>query len=133
VQVAKEHEESGERIVNLVDVPGTYSLAPDAQSEKIAVDMIEGADVLINVIDSTNLERNLSLTLELMEYKKPMIAVLNMWDEAAHMGIDINIHQLEKRLGVPVVTTNARLSAFGSNEPWPSEINLGSIEMLPCA
>ena len=104
-------QKSGEptnRAVDLVDVPGAYSLTPDAQSEKIAVDMIESADVLINVIDATNLERNLSLTLELMQFKKPMIAVLNMWDETKHMGIDINLHKLEKMLQIPVVATNAR-------------------------
>ena len=108
MRLAKETGITDKRVVDLVDVPGTYSLEPDAQSERLAVNMIEGADVLINIIDSTNLERNLSLTLELMKYKKPMIAVLNMWDEARHMGIEVNVSLLEKLLGIPVVTTNAR-------------------------
>ncbi len=106
--ISKKDGKTPERIVDLVDVPGTYSLTPDAQSEKIAVDMIESADILINVIDATNLERNLSLTLELMQFKKPMVAVLNMWDETKHMGIDINVRKLEKALMIPVVATNAR-------------------------
>ncbi len=108
IKHAKETGIEQERVVNLVDVPGIYSLQPDAQSEQLAVDMIEKADVLINIIDSTNLERNLSLTLELFKYKKPMIAVLNMWDEAHHMGIEINLNKLEALLGIPVVATNAR-------------------------
>ena len=108
MRLAKDTGTVEERIADIVDVPGTYSLEPDAQSERIAVDMIDTADVLINIIDSTNLERNLSLTLDLIKYKKPMIAVLNMWDEAHHMGIEINIKKLESELGIPVVTTNAR-------------------------
>jgi ferrous iron transport protein B len=108
MRLAKDTGIVEERIADIVDVPGTYSLEPDAQSERIAVDMIDTADVLINIIDSTNLERNLSLTLDLITYKKPMIAVLNMWDEAHHMGIEINVKKLESELGIPVVTTNAR-------------------------
>lgn len=108
IRLAKETEIVEERVVDLIDVPGTYSLEPDAQSERLAVSMIEEADVLINIIDSTNLERNLSLSLELFKYKKPMIAVLNMWDEAHHMGIEIKVNLLEKLLKIPVVTTNAR-------------------------
>lgn len=108
LKLARDTENHEERIVDLIDVPGAYSLIPDAQSEKIAIDMIDEGDVLINVVDATNLERNLSLTLELTSYKKPMIVVLNMWDEALHMGIDIDIEKLEKHLGVPVITTNAR-------------------------
>ena len=108
VRLSKETEVIEERFVDIVDVPGTYSLEPDAKSELLAVSMIESSDVLINIIDSTNLERNLSLTLDLFKYNKPMIVVLNMWDEAHHMGIEIKVNMLEKLLGVPVVTTNAR-------------------------
>jgi ferrous iron transport protein B len=108
LKVARQSESYKEKIVDLIDVPGAYSLMPDAQSEKIAIDMIDQGDVLINVVDATNLERNLSLTLELTSYKKPMIVVLNMWDEALHMGIEIDVKELEAHLGVPIVTTNAR-------------------------
>ncbi len=96
------------RIVELVDVPGTYSLNPEAKSERIAVDMLTAGDVIINVVDATNLERNLILTTELAKLQKPMIVVLNMWDETQHMGIDIDINRLEELLGVPVVPTNGR-------------------------
>lgn len=99
---------SNSTIVDLIDVPGTYSLNPLAVSEEIAVKMIDEGDIIINVIDATNLERNLSLTLDLFRYQKPMIIALNMWDETAHLGINIDINKLEKELGVPIVTTNGR-------------------------
>jgi len=89
----------------LVDVPGTYSLQPRSEAEKIAVKMLDEGDVIINVVDSTNLERNLYLTLELLERGKPMAVALNMWDDAAHLGITIDAKKLEKMLGIPVVPT----------------------------
>jgi ferrous iron transport protein B len=91
---------------NVIDVPGTYQLDPEAEYEKVAASMIESGDILINVTDSTNLERNLSLTLQLMEYAKPMILVLNLWDDARHKGISINARKLEEYLGLPVIATN---------------------------
>lgn len=110
---------SHKTIVDLIDAPGTYSLNPEAKSEQIAVDMIEKADIIINVIDATNLERNLSLTMDLAVYKKPMIIALNMWDETKHLGIKIDIYKLEKLLGVPVIPTNGRsgqgVSEIGKN------------------
>jgi ferrous iron transport protein B len=69
--------------------------------------MLKEADVIVNVVDSTNLERNLYLTHELLETKKPVIVILNLWDEAKHLGIHINEKVLEKILGVPVVPTVA--------------------------
>jgi ferrous iron transport protein B len=95
------------RKAELFDVPGTYSLEPTNIAEEVAVRMLDEGDVIINVVDSTNLERNLYQTLELLEHNIPMIVVLNMWDEAKHYGITINIDILEKMLGVPVVPTVA--------------------------
>ena len=63
----------------LVDVPGTYSLEDGNDAEIIASEMVDGADGIINVIDSTNLERNLGLTFELLKKGLPMMVVLNMW------------------------------------------------------
>jgi len=87
----------------LIDVPGTYSLEPTNAAEEVAVEMLEEGDLIINVIDSTNLERNLYLTLELLQRNTPVVVALNMWDEAKHNGITINPDELEKLLGVPVV------------------------------
>jgi len=87
----------------LIDVPGTYSLEPTNTAEEVAVKMLDEGDLIINVIDSTNLERNLYLTLELLQRNTPVVVALNMWDEAKHNGITINPDELEKLLGVPVV------------------------------
>lgn len=90
----------------IIDVPGTYRLEPESEAEKVAVNMIGSGDVLVNVVDATNLERNLNLTYQLMEYGKPMVLVLNMWDDAGHKGINIDTKKLEDLLGMPVVATN---------------------------
>jgi ferrous iron transport protein B len=93
--------------VTLIDVPGTYSLEPTNKAEEIAVKMIDQGDLIIDVVDSTNLERNLYLTLELLEQGKPMLIALNLWDETKHKGITIEVEELERMLGVPVVPTVA--------------------------
>ena len=91
----------------LIDVPGTYTLDPTNMAEEVAVEMIENADYIVNVVDATNLERNLNLSLQLIETGKPMVVVLNMWDEAPHRGIEIDEKALEEELGVPVIPTVA--------------------------
>ncbi len=93
--------------VEIIDAPGTYSLQPTNRAEEVAVEMLRWADLIINVVDSTNLERNLFLTLELLETKKPMILALNMWDEAERSGIEIDKKALEEHLDLPVVSTTA--------------------------
>ena len=93
--------------VEVIDAPGTYSLQPTNRAEEVAVEVLRWADLIINVVDATNLERNLFLTLELLESKKPMILVLNMWDEAERSGIEIDVKELETRLSLPVVATIA--------------------------
>jgi len=96
----------GERY-EVVDAPGTYSTDASSKAEAVAVEMLEGADLVINVLDATNLERNLYLTLELLEGKTPVVVALNLWDETRHLGIDIDVERLEGLLGVPVVPTVA--------------------------
>jgi len=96
-----------EKKYEIIDVPGTYSLDPTNRAEEVAVEMLEEGDIVINVIDSTNLERNLQLTFELLEKDVPVIVALNMWDEIEHRGIDIDKNKLEELLGVPVVSTVA--------------------------
>lgn len=96
-----------EKPVEIIDAPGTYSLEASNKAEEVASKMLKKADIVISVIDSTNLERNLLLTLELLEKDIPVIIALNLWDEAHHSGIEIDEKKLEKLLGVPVVPTVA--------------------------
>ncbi|HEY8499879.1 MAG TPA: ferrous iron transporter B [Clostridia bacterium] len=91
--------------MEVVDVPGTYRLDPLSEAEKVACKLLPDGDMIINVVDATNLERNLNLTLQLLEMNKPVIVVLNMWDDTVHKGISIDTEKLSKMLGVPVVTT----------------------------
>ncbi len=93
--------------VEVIDVPGIYALEPTSKAEEVAVQMLEQGDVVINVVDATNLERNLGLTLELLEKRKPLVVALNMWDDARHRGITIDVAMLEELLCVPVVPTVA--------------------------
>lgn len=95
------------RKVKLVDLPGTYSLSPYTQEEIIARDYLvhEKPDVIINVVDATNLERNLYLTIQLMELGIPIVMALNIYDEAEKKGYGINTKAMEEMLGVRVVPT----------------------------
>jgi ferrous iron transport protein B len=99
----------------IIDAPGTYSLEPSNKAEEVALEMFGQADLIIDVADATNLERNLYLTLQLLEQKKPVILALNMWDEARHTGIIIDLKKLENELHVPVVPTVA-LSGEGFSD-----------------
>lgn len=95
----------GDEKVMIIDIPGTYALEPTCKAEEVTVQMLKEGDVVINVVDATNLERNIFLTLELLEKNIPVIVALNMWDDTKHRGIHIDIEKLEKQLGVPVVHT----------------------------
>lgn len=97
----------GDERAELIDVPGTYTLEPTSAAEEVAVEMLQDGDVVINVVDATNLERNLFLTLQLLERHIPVIVALNVWDDALHKGIKIDVAKLEALLGVPVVPTVA--------------------------
>lgn len=97
----------GDQEVEVIDVPGTYTLEPTCEAEEIALRMLETGDVVINVADATNLERNLYLTLQLLEKKVPMVVALNMWDDTKHRGISVDLDRLQEMLGVPVVPTVA--------------------------
>ncbi|WP_456400508.1 ferrous iron transport protein B [Persephonella sp.] len=95
--------------IHLIDLPGTYSLSNDVAEEKIAIDFLvkEKPDLVIDVVDATNLERNLYLTIQLAELDLPLVIALNMWDEAQEKGIRIDTEKLEKLLCSKVVTTTA--------------------------
>jgi len=94
----------GER-VEIIDAPGVYSLEASSRADRVAVEILEGADLVISVVDATNLERNLCLTLQLLERPVPVLVALNLWDETRHLGIEITPAKLEEMLGVPVVPT----------------------------
>jgi len=99
---------SGGANFTVVDAPGTYSLEPLDQAARVTVDLIDDAQRIINVVDSTHLERHLPLTLELIAQKKPLLIALNMSDEARHKGIGIDAEKLSAELEVPVVPIVAR-------------------------
>ncbi len=97
----------GEEEVEVIDVPGTYTLEPTSKAEEVASLMLQDGDLVINVADATNLERNLYLTQELLERQIPVIVALNIWDDTKHKGISIDVAKLEELLGVPVLPTVA--------------------------
>jgi ferrous iron transport protein B len=87
----------------VIDVPGIYSLEPTCKAEEIATQMLEDGDLIINILDSTNLERNLNLTLQLIKKKIPMLICLNIWDEAGHIGITIDEKKLSEILDIACI------------------------------
>ena len=97
----------GEERAEVIDVPGTYTLEPTCEAEEVALRMLDSGDVVVNVVNATNLERNLYLTLQLLERKVPVIVALNMWDDTRHQGINIDLNRLREILGVPVIPTVA--------------------------
>lgn len=99
----------------IIDGPGIYSLEEFSKTDEIAINLIDNADIVIDVIDATNLERNLNLTLQLIEKNKPMVVCLNFWEETVHKGITIDVKELEKLLGIPVITVSA-LKSEGISE-----------------
>lgn len=103
-----ELEHSGQQI-KFVDLPGTYSLSPYSTEEIIARDYLvkQRPDLIINVVDATNLERNIYLTVQLLELGIPVVLALNMFDEARGKGFQFDLEKIERMLGVTVVTTVA--------------------------
>lgn len=104
----------GQTEIKLVDVPGTYSLTAQSPDEIIAVDVLQGKipeltipEVVVVVVDSTNLRRNLFLTTQVLEAKIPTVIALNMVDRLPACGIEIDIPQLEKKLGTKVIPVSA--------------------------
>ena len=96
--------------VKIVDLPGIYSLSPYSMEEIVSRNYIvqDKPDVVINCVDATNLERNLYLTLQLLELGRPTVVALNMMDEVRHRGDSIDLLKMEQTLGVPVVAISAR-------------------------
>ncbi len=96
--------------MKLVDLPGIYAMDTYSNEEKIARAFLEyeDVDVIINVVDSTNLERNLYLTTQLMQFNKPIVVLLNMIDIAKKRGINIDHNKLAKELGVTILPISAK-------------------------
>lgn len=99
---------AGEKVA-IIDLPGIYSLSPYTPEEVISRNYIldEKPDGIINIVDATNLERNLYLTTQLLEMDVPVIVALNMMDEVEKIGDSIDVKALEKAIGVPVVAISA--------------------------
>jgi ferrous iron transport protein B len=104
---------SGRR-VEVLDLPGTYSLTPRAPDEAIVRDVLEGrldaheGDLVVAVVDATNLERQLYLALQILATGRPAILVLNLMDAAEASGLSIDVAELERLVGVPVLSVSAR-------------------------
>ena len=97
------------RSVRLVDTPGIYSLSAASLDEEVTRGFVlsREAALIINIVDASNLERNLYLTAQLMEMRAPLVVALNMMDMAAVKGLDIDVAELSRRLGCPVVPMRA--------------------------
>lgn len=97
------------RVVDVVDLPGTYSLTAKALDELVARDFIveEKPDVVVDIVDGTSLERNLYLTFLLMELDANLVVALNRWDMVKARKIDVDLDRLSELLGAPIVTTVA--------------------------
>jgi ferrous iron transport protein B len=111
IDISKGYLQVGDERIEVLDLPGAYSLEPTSSAEKVAASLLneypKNEIVVINILDSTNLERNLLLTLQLMEEGFPTIACLNMCDDAVHRGVYLDIRKLEEILQIPVISTCA--------------------------
>ena len=116
--------------IRVIDLPGTYSLSAFSIEEIVSREYIaiEKPDVIINVVDASALERNLYLTLQLLELEVPIVMALNQVDFAAKKGIRINAEKLSKKLGIPVVPTVA-ITGSGINELLTTVVALASGEI----
>ena len=128
----KEGQVRGHKGVSVVDLPGIYSLSPYTSEEVVTRDFLisEKPDAIINIIDATNIERNLYLTLQIMELNIPMILALNMMDEILGNGISIDVQKLEDELGIPVVPISASKNA-GVDELTHRAIKCAEMKLKP--
>ena len=96
--------------IQLVDLPGIYSLTSYTMEEKVSREYIlsNDVDVIVDVADASALERNLYLTLQLIELGKPVVLALNMMDIVQKRGMEIDMHRLPEMLGIPVIAVSAR-------------------------
>ena len=111
VEKATAHLSTEDSTIEFIDLPGLYSLEDFSADEKVTKDfLLKGEyDLILNVIDSTNLERNLMLTTELMELQKKMVIALNMDDEALKEGIDVDADAMSRILSIPCIRVSSKL------------------------
>ena len=97
-------------VLEVVDLPGIYSLTASSVDEEVARDYImsKEADLIVNIVDASNIERNLYLTSQMMEMKIPMLIALNMMDMASDKQIDIDVDGLAKKIGIPIIPIIAK-------------------------
>ena len=102
------------RTVNLVDLPGTYSLSPRSLDEMVSVNVLLGrqadvgpVDAVLCIVDAANLERNLYVVSQVLDLGLPVVLVLNMWDVAQERGLTIDVEELSRRLRIPVIPCEA--------------------------
>src|SRR5438105_7219755 len=114
VETKKGRMTCGGQVFDLIDLPGTYSLAPRSPDEMVAVDVILGAqkgesrpDVVVCIVDASNIDRNLYLTTQALELGVPVVVALNMGDVAAGQGVRIYVARLARELGVTHVSIQA--------------------------
>ena len=125
-------EVKGERNCTVVDLPGIYSLRPYTQEEIVSRNFIlnQKPDGIINIVDATNIERNLYLTLQLLELRIPTVVALNMMDEVRANGGTVDIKGLSKALGVPVVPIVAA-KGEGVSELIDQAVTMAKNRVLP--
>jgi len=107
----------GGKSIEIIDVPGTFSLEPKDKAEEVAVKMLEEEreSIVICIIDASKIERGLYLALQIIEKGYPVVIALNMWDVTEDKNIEVDVEQLRQILGIPVVPTMA-ISGEGIRE-----------------
>ena len=122
----------GQKDCEVVDLPGIYSMRTYTQEEIVSRDFIlkNHPDGIINIVDATNIERNLYLTLQLLELRIPMVVALNMMDEMTSNGGTVDIEKLSRALGVPVVPISA-VKNMGVSELTERAVEVASKKILP--
>lgn len=105
VEVARGSSTIDGETFNIIDTPGMYSLLPITEEERVAREILlkESPDVVVHVLDARNLERMLTMTLQLIDAQLPVVLVINIMDEAERMGLSIDIPLLQEKLGIPVI------------------------------
>ncbi|EDP75961.1 ferrous iron transport protein B [Hydrogenivirga sp. 128-5-R1-1] len=118
--------------IHFIDLPGIYTLEPISEDERIAVHFLEEEkpDVILNIIETPNIERNLLLTAELLEFGVPMVVVLNMIDEANRLGIEVDDRRMEELLGAKVIKTIGR-TGVGVKDILPAVVSAYESNAIP--
>ncbi len=107
VEVSRGRCKIGEFEFEVIDTPGMYSFLPLTEEEGVSRSILfnECPEIILHIVDAKNLERMLTLTLQLLEARLPLILVLNIMDEAEELGVEIDLRRLEEELNIPVVAT----------------------------